>query len=63
MVKSYVPSKLPKLAFHLPEQLRDDIEKLAKIRRRSVSNLVLVAMEKEVKQAKETGEFYQEIEY
>lgn len=62
-INTTVPSKLPKVTFYLPEQLRIDLEKLAKIRRRSMSNLIVVLLENEVKQAKDSGEFYQEIEY
>ncbi|WP_322744822.1 ribbon-helix-helix domain-containing protein [[Phormidium] sp. LEGE 05292] len=62
-INTTVPSKLPKVTFYLPEQLRRDLEKLAKIRRRSMSNLIVVLLENEVKQAKDSGEFYQEIEY
>jgi len=51
-----VPTKLPKLTFYLPEELKKDLEQLAKSRRRSVSNLLVVLAEAEVKKAKEEGE-------
>lgn len=53
---SSVPTRLPRVVFYLSEDLKQDLEKLANARRRSVSNLLLVLAEEAVKKAKAEGE-------
>jgi len=50
-----VTTKLPKLTFYLPEELKKDLELLAKSQRRSVSNLLVVLSEEAVNKAKAEG--------
>jgi predicted transcriptional regulator len=45
-----------KLSFYLEEELRKDVERLARKRSRSISNLVEVLLRREVERAKESGE-------
>jgi hypothetical protein len=51
-----VPSKLPQLHAYVDSQLKKDIERLAKRRRRTVSSLLAYLAQLEVEKAKETGE-------
>lgn len=53
---SPLPAKLPRVVVYLPPELKADLEKLAEARRRPVSNLLLVLVEQEVKEAKENKE-------
>jgi predicted transcriptional regulator len=52
---SPVPANLPRIAVYLPESVKADLEKLATAERRSLSSMVLVAIEEAIKQAKAAG--------
>jgi predicted transcriptional regulator len=45
-----------KLSFYLEEEFKKDVERLARKRSRSISNLVEVLLRREVERAKENGE-------
>jgi predicted transcriptional regulator len=51
-----VATKLPRVVFHVPEELKEELEQLANKRRRSVSNLVRTLVEEAVEKAKKRGE-------
>lgn len=55
-----VTSKLPRVVVYLEPQLKADAEKLAKRRRRSVSNLITVLLQEEVEEARRQGELLDE---
>ena len=55
LITKPVPAKLPRILVYLPPELKLDIEKLAALEHRSVSNKVLVLIEEEVKKAKQEG--------
>ncbi|HLO48647.1 MAG TPA: hypothetical protein VK211_09560 [Kamptonema sp.] len=50
-----LPAKLPKISVYLSPELKADLEKLAKIENRSVSNLAVVLLQQAVDQAKTEG--------
>lgn len=52
---SPVPSKLPRLAVYLSEEVKADLQKLADLERRSLSQMALMAIEETIKKAKEEG--------
>lgn len=55
-VQDKVGTKLPRLVFHAPEEVKDKLEKLAEKRLRSVSNLVRSIVEAELAKAEREGE-------
>ncbi|BBD63047.1 hypothetical protein NIES2109_58970 (plasmid) [Nostoc sp. HK-01] len=55
MVLSVVTAK-KRISLYLDEALKSDLERLAKIRKRSLSNLIEVICEEEVERAKKSGE-------
>ncbi|MBD2683522.1 MULTISPECIES: ribbon-helix-helix domain-containing protein [Nostoc] len=55
MVLSVVTAK-KRISLYLDEALKSDLERLAKIRKRSLSNLIEVICEEEVERAKNSGE-------
>ncbi|BAY42018.1 hypothetical protein NIES2111_64140 (plasmid) [Nostoc sp. NIES-2111] len=55
MVLSVVTAK-KRISLYLDEALKSDLERLAKIRKRSLSNLIEVICEEEVERAKQSGE-------
>ncbi|MBD2457712.1 hypothetical protein H6G80_27030 [Nostoc sp. FACHB-87] len=55
MVLSVVTAK-KRISLYLDEALKSDLERLAKIRKRSLSNLIEVICEEEVERAKKNEE-------
>ena len=55
MVQSLITRK-PRISLYVEEQVKADLERLAKIRKRSVNSLIELLCEEEVKAAKERGE-------
>ncbi|BBD63312.1 hypothetical protein NIES2109_61620 (plasmid) [Nostoc sp. HK-01] len=55
MVLSVVTAK-KRISLYLDEALKSDLERLAKIRKRSLSNLIEVICEEEVERAKKSEE-------
>jgi predicted DNA-binding protein len=51
-----VATKLPRVVFHIPEELKERLEQLANKRRRSVSNLVRTLVEEAIEKAEKRGE-------
>ncbi|MFM6194508.1 MAG: ribbon-helix-helix domain-containing protein [Planktothrix sp.] len=51
-----VPSKLPQLHAYVDPELKEEVEKLAKRRRRTVSSLIAYLLQLEVEKAKKEGE-------
>lgn len=51
-----VATKLPRVVFHVPEELKERLEQLANKRRRSVSNLVRTLVEEAIEKAEKKGE-------
>ncbi|MBD2359556.1 hypothetical protein H6G41_34305 [Tolypothrix sp. FACHB-123] len=56
MVLSVVTAK-KRMSLYLDEALKSDLERLAKIRKRSLSNLIEVICEEELERARKSGEF------
>lgn len=50
-----MPTKLPKVAFYLTPELKEDLETLAKLDKRSVSNLVYAWVVDNIEQARAEG--------
>jgi predicted DNA-binding protein len=55
-VQDKVGTKLPRIVFHAPEEVKEKLEKLADKRLRSVSNLIRSIVEAEITKAEEEGE-------
>lgn len=55
MVLSVVTAK-KRISLYLDEALKSDLERLAKIRKRSLSNLIEVLCEEELERARNNGE-------
>jgi predicted transcriptional regulator len=55
MVLSVVTAK-KRMSLYLDEALKSDLERLAKIRKRSLSNLIEVLCEEELERARKDGE-------
>ncbi|CAA9303838.1 hypothetical protein AVDCRST_MAG94-544 [uncultured Leptolyngbya sp.] len=51
-----VSTKLPRIVFHAPDEIKEKLERLAAKRLRSVSNLVRLIVEEEIAKAEEMGE-------
>jgi predicted transcriptional regulator len=51
-----VATSKPKVSVYIDPDLKEDLEALAKIRKRSVSNLIEVLCQEEVDRAKKSGE-------
>ncbi|MEG4587475.1 hypothetical protein QUA54_20000 [Microcoleus sp. MOSTC5] len=50
-----MPAKLPRIVVYLPEELKADLERLAKSHYRPVSNMVLTLIQEAVDEAKSEG--------
>ncbi|MEG4302011.1 hypothetical protein QUB16_04765 [Microcoleus sp. D3_18a_C4] len=50
-----MPAKLPRIVVYLPEELKADLERLAKSHHRPVSNMVLTLIQEAVDEAKSEG--------
>jgi uncharacterized alpha-E superfamily protein len=50
-----LPAKLPRIVVYLPEELKADLERLAKSHHRPVSNMVLTLIQEAVDEAKSEG--------
>lgn len=50
-----VPAKIPKVITYLPEDLKKDLDALAKAESRTLSNMLKVLVEEAVAKAKEEG--------
>lgn len=55
MVSSVVTAK-KRISLYLEEGLKEELEKLAKVRKRSLSNLIETCMDEIAKKAKQEGE-------
>ncbi|MEM9487389.1 MAG: hypothetical protein AAGA83_27295 [Cyanobacteria bacterium P01_F01_bin.116] len=51
-----MPAKRPRVVAYISPELKADLEKLAKLERRSESQMIAVLLEDAVKQAKEKGQ-------
>lgn len=51
-----VSTKLPRIVFHAPEEIKEKLERLATKRLRSISNLVRLIVEEEIANAEKNGE-------
>lgn len=51
-----VSTKLPRIVFHAPDEIKEKLERLAAKRLRSVSNLVRLIVEEEIAKAEKKGE-------
>jgi CopG-like RHH_1 or ribbon-helix-helix domain, RHH_5 len=51
-----VSTKLPRIVFHAPDEIKEKLERLATKRLRSVSNLVRLIVEEEIAKAEKRGE-------
>jgi predicted DNA-binding protein len=51
-----VSTKLPRIVFHAPDEIKEKLERLAMKRLRSVSNLVRLIVEEEIAKAEKSGE-------
>jgi predicted transcriptional regulator len=56
MLNAVVATDKKRVSIYITEELKIDIEKLANVRRRSMSNLIELSMEDTIKKAKENGE-------
>lgn len=50
-----VPAKIPKVAVYLPEEVKADLERLANLERRSLSQMALLLIEQGIEQARNEG--------
>ncbi|MCY7384325.1 MAG: hypothetical protein LH628_17400 [Microcoleus sp. CAN_BIN18] len=50
-----LPAKLPRIVVYLPEEVKADLERLAKSHYRPVSNMVLTLIQEAVEEAKSEG--------
>ena len=50
-----VPTKLSKVMVYMERELKDDLERLSQVERRSMSQMALYLIEKGIKQAKSEG--------
>jgi hypothetical protein len=50
-----LPAKLPRIVVYLPEEVKADLELLAKSHYRPVSNMVLSLIQEAIEQAKSEG--------
>jgi CopG-like RHH_1 or ribbon-helix-helix domain, RHH_5 len=50
-----LPAKLPRIVVYLPEEVKADLERLAKSHYRPVSNMVLALIQEAVDRAKSEG--------
>jgi predicted transcriptional regulator len=50
-----VPAKIPRIAVYLSEELKQDLEELARVERRSMSQMAAMLIEEGLKRAKEEG--------
>lgn len=50
-----VPAKIPRVAVYLSEEVKADLEKLAAIERRSLSQMALLLIEEGLQRAKNEG--------
>lgn len=50
-----MPSPKPRVSFVIPEDVKDDLEALAAMEERSVSNYLLVLVRQAIEQAKKDG--------
>lgn len=55
-----LPAKLPRIVVYLPEELKADLERLAKSHYRPVSNMVLTLIQEAVDEAKSEGRIQSE---
>ncbi|MEZ2246838.1 hypothetical protein [Microcoleus sp.] len=55
-----MPAKLPRIVVYLPEELKADLERLAKSHHRPVSNMVLTLIQEAVDEAKSEGRIQSE---
>lgn len=55
-----LPAKLPRIVVYLPEELKADLERLAKSHYRPVSNMVLTLIQEAVEEAKSEGRIQSE---
>lgn len=55
-----LPAKLPRIVVYLPEELKADLERLAKSHHRPVSNMVLTLIQEAVDEAKSEGRIQSE---
>ncbi|MDY6782355.1 MAG: hypothetical protein SW833_07355 [Cyanobacteriota bacterium] len=51
-----MPAKLPRIVVYLPEDLKADLERLAKLNNRPVSNMVMTLIQEAVNKAKSEGD-------
>jgi predicted transcriptional regulator len=56
MSNAVVTTDKKRVSIYISEELKTDIERLANVRRRSMSNLVELSLEDVIKRAKENGE-------
>jgi predicted transcriptional regulator len=56
MSNAVVATDKKRVSIYITEELKIDIEKLANVRRRSMSNFIELSMEETIKKAKENGE-------
>jgi predicted transcriptional regulator len=50
-----VPAKIPRIAVYLSEELKADLEALANVERRSISQMAAILIEESIARAKEEG--------
>jgi CopG-like RHH_1 or ribbon-helix-helix domain, RHH_5 len=51
------PAKSPRVAFYPPPEIKDKLEKLANIERRSISQMALLLVEEGLERAQKEGRF------
>lgn len=50
-----MPAKKPRVSFVIPEEIKDDLEKLAQMEERTVSNYLLVLVRQAIQRARQEG--------
>lgn len=56
LIAGNVTTKLPRFMVYIDQKLKEDAEKLARLEKRSLSNLVNVLLQKAVDEAKARGD-------
>lgn len=54
-ITATVPAKIPRIAVYLSEKVKDDLEALAGVERRSLSQMAAILIENALQQAKAEG--------
>lgn len=57
-----VPTKKPRIVAHVSQQTKRDAERLAAGRNRSISNLIETLLQREIEDAKRSGELKDEVD-